>query len=289
MTLYSGEDRVGFVVHGSDPTHGVLVCQRPGVRLGAMTDIVSYRGRIVSYNPNTMVALTFNLETGEFVEKHSTSYLHSWGIPRPNAPCKLLANRSGGYFGFMDAGADMKSEYPEALAVRPVEDPVAQGPVVFLAGPIQSVGDWQSEAIKWIESDERLRHVTVACPRTADMGLHNDFAAQVDWESRWLRRAAIFGVVLFWLPKEEVPIPGRAFAQTSRWELSEWKERLRGKNAPLVVGIGEGFSGARYMKHRLGQSHPDMEIQATLEGSLSQAAQYILRRWPKDGSTPDRA
>ena len=256
-----------------------------------MVNTTTHQGRIISYDPNTMQVKVFDLETGGFIVFHSSSYLHSWGVPKANSPAKLLLNQyqSSQYFGFTDPSAGVPNDYPAGEVVLPVQDPIAQGPVVFLAGPILGAADWQSEAIKWFQSDERLSHVTVASPRTADMGVNHDFGSQVDWESRWLTRASEFGVILFWLPKEEVHIQDRAYAQTSRWEISEWKERLKGRKAPLAVGIEEGFSGARYMKHRLGQSHPHMEIPSTMEGVLSQAAQYILRRWPKDGGMPDWA
>lgn len=78
----------------------------------------------------------------------------------------------------------------------PPHDAAAEGPVVFLAGPIQGTADWQTVATGLILDDPDLGHVTVANPRTtpnADGKTPNadfHFESQVDWESRWLRRAA---------------------------------------------------------------------------------------------------
>lgn len=74
----------------------------------------------------------------------------------------------------------------------------------------------------------------------------------------------------------------RAYAQTSRWELSEWKERLArlGSDMPLVVGIEAGFSGERYMRYRLRQDLPTLHVHSTFEATMEAATQYLKRRWP---------
>ena len=157
------------------------------------------------------------------------------------------------------------------------------GPVIFLAGPIQGAPEWHDKAITWIRSRPDLTHVTIATPRSVGDHPRPSFEQQVDWESRWLNRAAHFGVVMFWLAKESVRHPDRAYAQTSRWELSEWKERLSGPKDPLVVGVEEGFYGARYMKYRLSQSHQHMAVYPSLVYTLAATARYITSRWPKVG------
>lgn len=87
---------------------------------------------------------------------------------------------------------------------------------------------------------------------------------------------------MFWLAKETEHVCHRAYAQTSRWELSEWKERLArlGSDMPLVVGIEAGFSGERYMRYRLLQDLPTLHVHSTFEATMEAATQYLKRRWP---------
>lgn len=144
------------------------------------------------------------------------------------------------------------------------------GPVVFLAGPIKGAADWQSEAIALLA---RLApNIHVACPRRVDRSSEFDYTDQVDWETHYLRRAATTGVILFWLAREIEQHPGRAYAQTTRFELAEWKMRHERDGAKLVVGIEEGFTGARYIRHRFGQDCPAIPLVASLEETCRIAA-----------------
>jgi len=136
------------------------------------------------------------------------------------------------------------------------------GPIVFLAGPIQGAPDWQAEAIRWFAEHAPL--LVIASPRRLDRSRTFDYAVQVDWETHHLRRAAECGVILFWLPAETVSTPGRAYAQTSRFELAEWKVRHERDGARIVVGIEDGFSGARYIRHRFGQDCPRVPLVSSL-------------------------
>jgi hypothetical protein len=143
----------------------------------------------------------------------------------------------------------------------PTIEPI-DGPLVFLAGPIQGAPDWQAEAIRWFA--ERAPGVAIASPRRLDRSRPFDYAAQVDWETHHLNRAAKCGVILFWLAREAVSVPGRAYAQTSRFELAEWKVRHERDGVRLVVGIEDGFSGARYIRHRLGRDCPQVPLLSSL-------------------------
>jgi hypothetical protein len=138
-----------------------------------------------------------------------------------------------------------------------------EGPLLFLAGPIQGAPDWQARAIAWF-----LAHapgVVIASPRRAYLPGEFDYQAQVDWETHYLRRAGQCGVILFWLESEAVRIPERSYAQTSRFELAEWKVRHERDGARLVVGIATGFPGARYIRHRFRQDCPKVPVLESLE------------------------
>jgi hypothetical protein len=83
--------------------------------------------------------------------------------------------------------------------------------------------------------------------------LNFDFTRQVDWETHYLRRAATSGAILFGLAKEARHRCERAYAQTSCFELGEWKARHERGEASLVIGIESGFDGASYIRRRLRQ------------------------------------
>lgn len=136
------------------------------------------------------------------------------------------------------------------------------GPLVFLAGPIQGAPDWQQLAIEWFR--KHSPNISVASPRRVDRTKPFHYESQVDWETHYLRYAAQHGVIMFWLPCEVVPIPGRAYAQTSRFEIAEWKVRHERDGIKLIVGIEAGFSGERYIRHRFGQDCPNVPITSSL-------------------------
>ncbi len=94
---------------------------------------------------------------------------------------------------------------------------------------------------------------------------------QVDWETYYLRRAAKQGVVLFWLAKEFRHTCDRAYAQTTRFELGEWKVRHERDGTKLVVGIEQGFTNAKYIKRRLSQDCKDVPLCSTLEETCKSA------------------
>lgn len=148
-------------------------------------------------------------------------------------------------------------------------------PLIFLAGPIQGAGDWQKEAIEIIgKLNPRLN---VANPRMEYLPGTFSYPAQVDWETYHLRKAGKNGVILFWLAKEAKHDCERAFAQTTRFELAEWKMRHERDDVKLVVGVEEGFSGARYIKRRFGQDCPDVPVCSSLEEACRLAVEAISR------------
>jgi hypothetical protein len=159
------------------------------------------------------------------------------------------------------------------------------GPVVFLAGPIQGAPDWQAEALRWFA--EHAPGLAVASPRRLDRSREFDYAAQVDWETYYLRRAAECGAILFWLAREAVSVPGRAYAQTSRFELAEWKVRHERDGVRLAVGIEDGFSGARYIRHRLGRDCPRVPLVSSLADVC--AAAVRLASADDEAAEPDAA
>ncbi len=154
-----------------------------------------------------------------------------------------------------------------------VPEAANQTPVIFLAGPIQGARDWQAEASTIIHVSRP--EVIIASPRRDYLPGEFDYGMQVDWETHHLRRAAQNGVILFWLAREEEHVPARAYAQTSRFELGEWKLRHERDGVKIVIGIEQGFSGEKYIRRRCAQDCPEVPILATLLETCEKALAAI--------------
>lgn len=147
------------------------------------------------------------------------------------------------------------------------------GPVVFLAGPIQGAPRWQLDAAKLLH--ELLPEVHVADPRRDSFPGEFEYDAQVDWETLHLRRAAENGVILFWLANEQTHSCNRAYAQTTRFELAEWKVRHERDGAQLVVGIDDGFTGAKYILRRFAQDCPAVPMCSSLPDTCAAVVRLL--------------
>lgn len=132
-------------------------------------------------------------------------------------------------------------------------------PVIFLAGPIQGAPNWQEETMEIISSQNP--DIIIATPRREYLPGTFNYDEQVDWETYHLKRAGRNGAIMFWLPKEKEHFPDREYAQTSRFELAEWK----GRKAKMVIGIEKGFPGEKYIRRRFSQDRPDVPILDNLE------------------------
>jgi len=159
--------------------------------------------------------------------------------------------------------------------LQPPEIVDVDGPLIFLAGPIQDAPDWQSEATGIIHS---LRSdVVVASPRKDYAEGTFVYERQVDWETHFLNRAAKQGAVMFWLAQRISQTSDRAYAQTSRFELGEWKIRHERDWVKLIVGIQEGFGNERYIRRRLGQDCPLVPILSSLHRTCEIAVDSVVR------------
>jgi hypothetical protein len=156
------------------------------------------------------------------------------------------------------------------------------GPTIFLAGPIQGAFDWQKDAIKLL---------TYACPEAnianprRNIAVKGEFPKemydeQVDWETKYLRRAGENGVIMFWLSKELEHMCDRAYAQTTRFELGEWKMMHELALRNIVIGIEKGFTGAKYILRRIPQDCAELPILDSLEETCV-AASRIASTHPK--------
>jgi hypothetical protein len=160
-------------------------------------------------------------------------------------------------------------------------------PTVFLAGPIQGAVDWQAEAGKQFEYIAQNDELRIANPRKEYLDKEFDYASQVDWEINHLRKASVNGVLLFWLAREEEHDCHRSYAQTTRWELAVWFQKMIMVNdrhgdrskIQMVVGIEEGFSGERYIRKQFedNTAFHNVVIQNTLKATVYEAVKILSK------------
>ena len=139
--------------------------------------------------------------------------------------------------------------------------------IVFLAGPIKGAPNWQKQAI----ADLSDLDVCIANPRRENSdGFNMDL--QIEWESRFLAAA---DVIMFWIPPKETDIAGRDYAQTTRFELSEWavKTNYNSGRKKIVVGIDEAFYGRSYIAIRL--SEKNIAVYNNYADTLAQVKQQL--------------
>lgn len=148
-----------------------------------------------------------------------------------------------------------------------------KGPLIFLGGPIQGAPDWQKKAIEILK---KISKAHIASPRRLENKFGKfteaDYNTQVEWEHHYLDYAAKHGVIMFWLANEIKNIPGRAYAQTTRFELGEAVARHYLKEIKVVVGIEKGFSNERYLRKTIRAKAPDIPILNSLEETCRTAA-----------------
>ncbi len=161
----------------------------------------------------------------------------------------------------------------ENLFLQPPEIVETPDNVIFLGGPIQGAPEWQYQAADIIYNIDSA--VVVASPRKDYEPGTFEYEKQVDWETYFLRKAGRTGVVAFWLAAQTIDTPGRAYAQTSRFELAEWKMKHELEGAKLTIGIEEGFGNARYIRRRFGQDAPEVEIADSLEAMCANAVDLL--------------
>lgn len=142
--------------------------------------------------------------------------------------------------------------------------------VIFLAGPIQGAPDWQGQIINYFETNYPDSDLTIASPRRYDVSHDFIYKEQVNWETTYLNMAANYGSIIFWLAEQNEHVPGRAYAQTTRYELAEWITKYKYENVKLIIGIEDGFSGEKYIRCRLEKENPEIKIYNSLNQIIEQ-------------------
>lgn len=151
------------------------------------------------------------------------------------------------------------------------------GPLIYLAGPIQGAANWQAEAIATL--GELDPDIHVASPRAAT------FAGGVDrhlvWEQLFTERAAQNGVILFWCARETSHRCNRTYAAQMRFDLGEWTVKSSIGLARLVVGIERGFTGGPYLQRRYALNYPHVPVCRVLRQACAAAVELARREVPQ--------
>jgi hypothetical protein len=164
----------------------------------------------------------------------------------------------------------------EHVVLQPPEIRAVNGDVIFLGGPIQGAPNWQAKATQKIHSING--NLIIASPRKDYKPGEFVYENQVDWETHFLARAAMQGAIMFWLANQETPTPGRSYAQTTRYELSEWSMKHLILGAKVVIGIEPGFSNERYIRRRSQQDYPNIPILSSFDETCEKVVEILNNR-----------
>ncbi len=176
-------------------------------------------------------------------------------------------------------------------------------PLIFLAGPITNAPNWQPEAVKIIWSLDP--QIYIANPKRIEKFESDDpkelkrlYNEQVDWETYHLKRAGLAsfftrdmlgggqreygqsGVIMFYLANPASHRCDRPYAQTTRFELGEWKARHQSQGALLCVGIEKGFTNEKYIRRRFAQDCPTVPLCDTLEETCQETVRLARTEFP---------
>jgi len=169
---------------------------------------------------------------------------------------------------------------PEQYKVSTFEE--NQDIVVFLAGPIQGA-NWHENFLEKIQEGlknvKTNKNIILVCPKRLGEFSKKDFVyeEQVNWESEYLEKASKQGIIVFWLAKEVEKIEGRSFAQTTRWEISEWWTKSQQKYVKIIVGADKGFEGQRYITYKFKLTNPDFEIITNEKDMINEIVKQIKK------------
>jgi len=126
---------------------------------------------------------------------------------------------------------------------------------IFLAGPIQGAENWQNDIIEKIQNEFKNKklnkNIIINSPRRDIITTENfDYEEQVNWESYHLNKSHTNGIILFWMPVAKESEKGRSYAQTTRFELGEFFNKLKDN---FIIGCDKNFHGSKYIKFKFKQ------------------------------------
>jgi hypothetical protein len=131
-------------------------------------------------------------------------------------------------------------------------------PSLFLAGGISGVADWQRAIVRMLDGTD----LVILNPRRRRFPIDDSSAAeaQIAWEFRYLRRAA---VRLFWFPPQTLcPI--------ALYELGAWSVRP----GPLFVGTDPAYARRADVEVQTRLARPDVRVANSLDALADQVVTW---------------
>lgn len=156
----------------------------------------------------------------------------------------------------------------------PEELPKKDNYWVFLMGPIQGAPNWQQEVFDKFPEDipvtflsPRRKNNPVGSEDLKQVFSDEEYRKQVEWETLGLRTC---DCILCWFPLPAEEIPGRSYAQTTRFELGE--NLARGKR--IICGYDPKIPGNRYFLNKI-STYQQTAPGNTLDYLLSVLKSYV--------------
>jgi hypothetical protein len=140
---------------------------------------------------------------------------------------------------------------------------------------------WQEKIIEGIE--EKIKNINIkknivlCSPRRLKKPKNFVYEEQVEWETKYLNKSGVNGIIVFWLAKETEKIEGRSFARTTRFELGEWIGKSHFKPIKLIVGYEKGFEGIEYIEKRMKGIDSKFEMTTSLDELVDEIVNEIKK------------
>lgn len=144
-------------------------------------------------------------------------------------------------------------------APEPYRPEPGDGPMVFAAGGITGVADWQRAVADALSGHDvvllnpRRRHFDIAATGVADEQIHWEFVH---------RRHPDLAAMLFWFPACDPAVTVQPIA------LLELGEALARPRLPIAVGADPGYPRALDVVIQCRYARPDVEVRDTLEATV---------------------
>src|SRR5690606_37456134 len=122
---------------------------------------------------------------------------------------------------------------------------------VFLAGPLEQVSDWQSEAIALLSVSPSVNIISPRSPELEQGVSRERIQERIKWEERYVQSVLRNGVMLFWFPKP--PSPTEGYAKEALFRLGKTLS-LGAYPSRSVIGVEPGLEGEVWI-HEVLKAH----------------------------------
>jgi hypothetical protein len=176
-----------------------------------------------------------------------------------------------------------------AKVILPITSSNYDEPLIFLAGPMAKAPNWRLKAIEYIKKYDTKELINIASPdynvdekywknnprRVDDLPMESGRDPQIEWEIEHREKALRKGCVLFWLSKPLPEYDNYPIGLNTRLELGIDTMKALKNNGKIVVGMGDYFTGMKFIRSTLMRENPSIKIKYTLEDTCKTAVELI--------------